>query len=82
MKTASQAMKYEVYPKKLRVRTKTTKLVEKNVFEPLTTYSIIMGGSKELILRAFKYLKKHNSILWIAGFWIELAVIVWIKLGK
>lgn len=71
MKTAANAMKYE--RQSIRYRTKDTRLVEKNIFEPLTTWSLIAGGSKELTLRSLKVCKRN---MWVVGFWIELIIIV------
>lgn len=56
------------------MRTATTKQAEILAFEKLPSISIIIGATKELW-------KRHSEWFWITGFWVELAVIIWIKLG-
>lgn len=58
----------------MSIRTNTTKQAEILAFEKLPSWSIIIGATKELW-------KRHSIVFWIAGFWIEFAIIIWIKLG-
>lgn len=56
------------------MRTATTKQLEVLSFEKLSSWSIIAGAGKELY-------KRYDTEIWATGFWLELALIVWMKLG-
>jgi hypothetical protein len=56
------------------MRTATTKQVEQSVFGQLSTWSIIIGATKELY-------KRFDTTIWITLAWLEFAYIIWTKLG-
>lgn len=55
------------------MRTLSTKRVETMSFERLSSWSIVIGASKELY-------KRYDTNLWAFLAFGELAIIVWIKL--
>lgn len=57
------------------MRIKTTKEAEKRAFEKLSTRSILIGVTKVLW-------KRHRDVVLMALAPLELAIIIWIKLGK
>lgn len=57
------------------MRTSATKELERLNFEKLSTASILIGAGKEIY-------KRYDAEMWAFLAFAELAVIVWIKLGK
>lgn len=56
------------------MRTQSTKQVELMSFERLSSWSIIMGASKELY-------RRYSTEVWAVLAFGELALIIWMKLG-
>lgn len=57
------------------MRTATSKQVEYMTFSKMSTLSIVMGASKELY-------RRYSTEVWAVLAFGELAVIIFIKLGK
>lgn len=73
MKTAAQAMQFEKAGQ-MKVRTKAIKDLEAQAFSKLPSSTIIYLAIKELW-------KRHSADFYTVGFFTELAIIFWIKLG-
>lgn len=70
-----KAMTYEKTPITVKgMRTKNMKKLEASVVADFTDWALISVPIKELW-------KRHSSYFWITGFWVELAIIIWSKLG-
>lgn len=57
------------------MRTKTTKEAEKLTFEKLSTWSILIGVTKVLTVRTYRFYKRHEAgVLYLTLFLTYLAV--------